>query len=433
MLATSLTLPSGLVLPNRIAKASMTEALADRRGRPTKGHARLYRRWAEGGVGMQLTGNVMVDGRYLERPGNVILGAPAELVDEETRSQLTAWARAAKVSGAPVLMQLSHPGRQTQKMVVREPVAPSAVAAVKLFGSFGKPRALREDEILDVIERFAESAELAKQTGFDGVQIHAAHGYLANQFLSPLTNVRDDAWGGSLENRARFLLSIVRAVRARVGRDFTISVKLNSADFQRGGFDEDDALEVVRLLDVEGIDLLEISGGNYEAPALFGVDASQRTRTQAREAYFLAFARRVRGVSKVPLMVTGGFRSRAVMESALAEGALDVVGLARPLALEPDLPRLLLEGKIERAAAPSPARPFIAALAALAEGAWFWRQLQRMSEGRAPSPRLSIYYSMLAYMLGDFLRAMRREKLVVESSRPNPLQAPRPRKEATAA
>jgi 2,4-dienoyl-CoA reductase-like NADH-dependent reductase (Old Yellow Enzyme family) len=237
-----------------------------------------------------------------------------------------------------------------------------------------------------------------------------------NQFLSPLTNLREDGWGGSVDGRARFLLEIVRAVRARTGRGFTLSVKLNSADFQRGGFAEDDALAVVRLLDAEGVDLLEISGGNYEQPVLFGVgDASagepkKHASTVAREAYFLDFARRVRAVAKLPLMVTGGFRTRAAMEAALAEGALDVVGLARPLALEPDLPRRLLDGTAEHARAAAPRRLASHALSMLAEGAWFWRQLVRMGRGLDPDPNMGIYYTMLVYLLGDMLHALSRRR-----------------------
>ena len=416
MLELPLRLPSGLTLPNRLAKASMTEALADDSGAPTPTLGTLYGRWGRGGVGMQLTGNVMVDGRYLERPRNVTLDALEGEGSAAAIDALRAWAESARAGGAPIFMQLSHPGRQTQKMVAREPVAPSAVAAVKLLGSFGKPRALRDDEIVDLVDRFARLAALAQQAGFDGVQIHAAHGYLINQFLSPLTNLRTDRWGGSLEARARFLLEIVRAVRAKVGRSFTVSVKLNSADFQRGGFAEDDALAVVRMLDAEGIDLLEISGGSYETPAMFTVEGREAGTTEptkaastiAREAYFLAFARRVRAVSQLPLMVTGGFRTRAAMEAALAEGALDVVGLARPLAVEPDLPRRLLAGTTERASTLAPFRLSIRALSTVAEGAWFGRQLSRMGRGLEPDPRLGVYRAILVFFIGELLHAILR-------------------------
>ena len=432
MLELPLRLPSGLTLPNRLAKASMTEAIADDSGAPTPAHARLYGRWGRGGIGMQLTGNVMVDGRYLERPRNVTLDALEGEAGPAAVDALRAWAKSARTSGAPILMQISHPGRQTQKMVSREPVAPSAVAAVKLLGSFGKPRALREDEIVEIVERFARLAAIAQRAGFDGVQIHAAHGYLINQFLSPLTNLRTDSWGGSLAGRARFLLEVVRAVRARVGRSFTVSVKLNSADFQRGGFVEDDALEVVRMLDAEGVDLLEISGGSYETPAMFtpegrgrgtdlrpsaytpdGREAGTTTlakapSTIAREAYFLAFARRVRAVAKLPLMVTGGFRTRAAMEAALAEGALDLVGLARPLAIEPDLPQRLLDGTTERAATLAPFRLTIRALSVVAEGAWFGRQLWRMGRGLEPDPRLGVYRAIVVFFFGELLHALLR-------------------------
>ncbi len=399
MIELALRLPNGATLSNRLAKASMTEAIADGQDRATVEHQRLYQRWAEGGSALLLTGNVMVDGLYLERPRNVVVE------DDSGLDELAAWTLAARSSGAHVWMQISHPGRQTPRYVASEPVAPSAVAAVKMMKSFGKPRALEAREIPLIIQRFARTAQIAEHAGFTGVQIHAAHGYLISQFLSPLTNLRSDEWGGSLENRARLLLEIVRAVRAIVTPGFCVSVKLNSADFQRGGFDEDDAIAIARMLESEGVDLLEISGGNYESPALLG-SASDRTR--AREAYFIDFARRLRQESKMPLMVTGGFRSRAAMEQALEEGACDVIGLARPLALEPDLPRRMLAGETDCSRA-APMTMTIGATTALAEAAFYWMQLRRMGAGLDPDASLSPLRAVLTYVMADFVNAMRRK------------------------
>jgi 2,4-dienoyl-CoA reductase-like NADH-dependent reductase (Old Yellow Enzyme family) len=397
MLDRPLRLPNGTTLPNRIAKASMTEALADARDWATERHVRLYRRWAEGGAGLLLTGNVMIDARYLERPRNVVIEDDAGL------APLARWAEASRSSGGHAWMQLSHPGRQTARFVSSEPVAPSAGPAVNVLRGFAPPRALHADEIEDIVQRFALAARVAERAGFTGVQIHGAHGYLISQFLSPLTNHRDDEWGGSIENRARFLLDVVRAVRASVSASFCVSVKMNSADFQRGGFEEDDALTVARWLEAEGVDLLEVSGGNYESPALFG---SERTRD--REAYFLDFARRLRGATPMPLMVTGGFRTRAAMEQAVRENACDVVGLARPLALEPDLPRRLLRREVERSAA-EPIAQRSAKTFGLSEGSFYWAQLRRMADGLDPDARLSPFIAALRYAMTDFVNALLRK------------------------
>ncbi len=392
-----LRLPSGLVLPNRLAKAAMTEGLADGRGWPGQPLERLYHRWGAGGAGLLVTGNAMVDGRWLERAGNVVMDDPAAL------PALRRWAEVAREGGTPAIVQLSHPGRQTNRFGSSRPVAPSAGDAVHVLGFFARPRALDEAGIARVVRQFADAAALAQDAGFDGVQVHAAHGYLLSQFLSPLVNRREDAWGGSIEGRSRLLREVVGAVRARTGPRFTLSVKLNSADFQRGGFDEEDALAVVRILGDAGVDLLEISGGNYESP-IFLVDG-RRESTRSREAYFLDFARRVRGVSRIPLMVTGGFRSAAAMEAALAEDALDVVGLARPFAVAPSFPSDLISGRRERCEVRPPQvtrGPF----AALAEAAWFYRQMYRMSEGRDPAPRLSPTWTTTRHVAREVTRSL---------------------------
>jgi 2,4-dienoyl-CoA reductase-like NADH-dependent reductase (Old Yellow Enzyme family) len=412
MLDRELLLPCGVRLKNRIAKASMTEALAGPDGRANERHERLYGRWARGGAGLLLTGNVMVDGRYLEKPGNVVLEDAAGL------EPLEQMARAGAEGTGQLWMQISHPGRQTQRLLAPRPVAPSEVEAVRMFGAFGRPRALAESEILEIVGRFATTAALARQAGFTGVQIHGAHGYLISQFLSPRTNLRTDGWGGALGDRARFLLEAVRAVRAAIGPQLALSVKLNSADFQKGGFGEDESLEVVRLLEAEGIDLLEVSGGNYESLALLGLENGSRSSTRSREAYFLDYARRVRQVTRVPLMVTGGFRSRGVMEEALASGALDLVGLARPLLADPDFPAKLLSGAAER----SWAAPVVAGgrkLDALAEAGYWGRQIGRLAEGLEPEPRLRPLWSALLGVAVDLTRALRRRRHL-RRARPQP-------------
>jgi 2,4-dienoyl-CoA reductase-like NADH-dependent reductase (Old Yellow Enzyme family) len=323
ILSTTLRLPCGAVLPNRLSKAAMTEGVADSSLRATPRHQRLYRTWSEGGCGMLLTGNVQVDRADLERPGNVAIDrTQPRTYSPEARASLSAWAKAGTVAGNHLWMQIAHAGRQTPRYVTNRPRAPSAVQ-LDLLGNYARPVALTEAEVLDLIGRFAHAATVARETGFTGVQVHGAHGYLISSFLSPVTNLRTDAWGGTLENRARFLLEAVRAVRQAVGRDFPVSVKLNSDDFRKGGFSSDESLQVVRWLNDESLDLLEVSGGTYEQPRLIGFEGRSedampvRPSTRAREAYFLEYAAVIRQVARMPLMVTGGFRTRKGMEDAL--------------------------------------------------------------------------------------------------------------------
>ncbi len=343
-----LTLPCGAVLPNRIAKAAMTEGLADIHGRPTAELEKLYGIWSDGGAGLHLSGNIQIDANHLERPGNVIID---RMPDDEMRAALNRWTGAATRNGNHFWAQISHAGRQTMKAVNPRPNAPSAVKVGLPGGQFGMPVELAEDEILKLISRFGQAASVCRDTGFTGVQIHAAHGYLISQFLSPRSNRREDRWGGSLENRARFLMFTVNTVRQLVGSDFPISVKLNSADFQRGGFAFEDSLQVARWLQDAGVDLIEISGGTYEQPKLLGMEGLEAEEPQAvaettlaREAYFVDFAKAMKNELTIPLMVTGGFRTASAMEQALKSGAADVIGLGRPMCVMPEAPKRLLGG-----------------------------------------------------------------------------------------
>ncbi len=387
-LSQPLTLPSGHTLKNRIVKSAMSERLADKAGTPNLGHLRLYERWSRGGAALLITGNVMVDSGALGETGNVWLESAQDL------PRFVDWATATRHNGTLGIVQLNHPGRQSPRTLTREPVAPSAVPVRMIKGAFAVPRALRSEEIEALIERFARSAALCVEAGFDGVQLHAAHGYLISQFLSPLTNLREDEWGGTPEKRRRFLLELVRAVRAAIGDKAVLSVKLNSADFQRGGFDEEESLAVVRALDAEGIDLLEISGGTYESARMF--DEPRSDRTQAREAFFLEYAEKVRKISQLPLLVTGGFRSATGMNAALESGALDLVGMARPLASEPDLPARLVSGRATEAVQPKLSTGQ-KALDALMQGAWYQAQITRIAKGRDPKPTLSRLVAFALY------------------------------------
>lgn len=394
-LSSPLTLPGGTQIPNRVGKSAMSENLADRDHSPNEKIIRLYRTWGEGGLGLIITGNVMVDSRALGEPRNVVLETRGRAALDDRRRQLfTDWARAAKAGGSAVWMQLNHPGRQAPASIVPETVAPSAIQLQVPGGMFAKPRELTDSEIRDLARRFGESARLARDTGFDGVQIHGAHGYLVSQFLSPLANQRTDDWGGPIENRARFLFEVYDAIRSACGPNFPIGLKLNSADFQRGGFNEEDSLFVCREMEKRGLDLLEISGGTYEQAAMTGV--KQRESTRKREAYFLDFCAKLRPeLKKTPLMLTGGFRSKPGMESAITSGDVDLVGLARPLAVEPRLAADLLANRWQQ----SKVRPVKTGLdlldkAGFLELGWYNIQLRRMATGQEPDPDLNVWWAM---------------------------------------
>ena len=256
-----LELPCGATLPNRIAKAAMTEGLATPDGVPTPQLCRLYGMWSDGGAGMLLSGNIQIDRDHLERPGNVILqNGKAE--NDAARMALQEWATAATRNTNHFWAQLSHAGRQVQNDINPTPKAPSAVKLGIPGGKFGLPEPLTVMEIQDIVESFANAAKTCQDAGFTGIQIHAAHGYLLSSFLNPRANQREDEYGGSLENRARTLLAIIKRTRQVVGPKFPISVKLNSADFQKGGFLFKDSLQVVQWLEKASVDLIEISGGN---------------------------------------------------------------------------------------------------------------------------------------------------------------------------
>jgi 2,4-dienoyl-CoA reductase-like NADH-dependent reductase (Old Yellow Enzyme family) len=391
LLASPLVLPSGATLPNRLAKSAMSEILADlETNAPTDELVRLYERWGRSGAGLLITGHVIVDPEGLGEPGNVLV------VDDRHRAGLRRWAEAAQGHGARLWMQLNHAGRQAPRRLTRRPVAPSAVPLKGMGGMFARPRALEAREIEAIVGRFATAAAVARDAGFSGVQVHAAHGYLISQFLSPRTNLRDDAWGGDATRRGRFLLEIVRAIRAAVGPSFPVGVKLNSADFQRGGFSIEEAMDVARALEAAGIDLLEVCGGNYESPAMSGSGEllqNQRASSREREAYFLDYARRIRTVTRTPILLTGGMRSRAVMEDAIASGAVDAIGMARPMTHTPELPARLLDGTLDAAPAVQ-IRSRIRFVDDAIQALWFQQQITELAHGREPDLELGAWTAL---------------------------------------
>lgn len=322
-----LELPCGVILKNRIAKSAMSDSLGDGTGHPTQAQHRLYRRWAEGGVSVSIIGEVQGQPGYAENPGNLVLDDNADL------DRFRALARQGSTNGSSLWVQLGHAGA----LAYAPTSLPKGPSALDLPGL--SCAALTDDEIREIPARFARTAKLARQAGFGGVQIHAAHGFLLSQFLSPLFNKRRDDYGGVIANRMRLLLETVDAVCAAVGPGFVVAVKLNATDQLEGGLGEDDALAVVAALDQTTIDLIDISGGTYFPGAKAASDSA------GGGPYFMNFVRRARNVTAKPLMLTGGFKTRAQAEEALGSGVIDVVGLARALVIEPALPDIWQRGK----------------------------------------------------------------------------------------
>ena len=329
-----LTLPCGTVLKNRIAKSAMSDSLGDGRGDPTDLQTRLYERWAEGGVGLSIVGEVQGNPNFAEKPGNLVLGPHSD------RARLIELAKHGGSNGTQLWLQLGHAGAMAHPPI-GTPKGPSALNLPGLVC-----HALTADEIAELPAAFAQTARKAQEFGFGGVEVHAAHGFLLSQFLSPLFNHREDAYGGSIEGRMRLLLEVIAAVRDAVGSDFPISMKLNATDQLEGGFEADDALEVVAALDRSGVDLIDISGGTYFPGAKSASDAA------GGGPYFLAFAERARERTGIPLMLTGGFKTWEQANAAVAEGTVDVVGLARSLVLDPDLPNRWWSGDTSSLAFP---------------------------------------------------------------------------------
>jgi len=384
----SLRLPNGIELPNRIAKAAMEENMAACGHLPGEDIFQLYKTWASGGAGLLITGNVMVDHRAMTGPGGISLEADTPL------EPFKKWAEVGQQNGTHMWMQVNHPGRQVYAAMGGSVLSPSDIALDmgKHSSLFGKPKPMTEEDIAELIERFATTAKRAVEAGFKGIQIHAAHGYLLSQYLSPLTNQRKDQWGGSLENRARLLYEVVKAVKNSVSKDTAVAVKLNSADFQRGGFDADDALAVVKALGDLNVDLVEVSGGSYESPAMQGNTADGRTL--AREAYFLQFAKDIAKKAIMPVMTTGGITRLEVAQHVIDEGVA-MVGLGRALAFSPALPNLWKEFPLTQAVIPE-VKWKDKTLAGVATMAIAKRQLQRMGKGKKPKENSSAIVSLIS-------------------------------------
>ena len=410
ILKDKITLPCGAQIKNRICKAAMTERIAFADNYTNQRHLNLYKKWAEGDIGILLTGNVQVDKNHLEGPANVCI---EENTYAEQLPLLRKWAEEGTKDNTHLWMQISHAGRQTPGEINSSPKAPSSVQ-LKIPGrNYGVPSALSTEEINEIIKKFTFVAKIARETGFTGIQIHSAHGYLLSEFLSPDINLREDEWGGTVENRSRIHVEIIKSIRREVGEDFPISVKMNSADFQKGGFSPDDSIQVAKIIEAAGVDNIEISGGTYEQPRLLGLDnvsinpdrsEVRKESTIAREAYFLEYAEKIKKNIQIPLMVTGGFRTKEGMESAVKSGACEIVGVGRPLCANPFAIKEMFDGKIEQlpiyektlSLGPwifSPSSPFrlIQALNAFGAQAWFYQQIKRMGDNKLPDLSLGLF------------------------------------------
>jgi len=390
ILQEEMILPNGVILSNRIAKSAMSENLSNKYNEPTPVLINVYKRWAQSGAGLLITGNIMIDSEAMGEPRNVVVE------DRKNFKILKEWAESVKGTNTHLWAQINHPGRQAMEQINSNLKAPSAIP-LKIGGRKNTtkiiPEALTESEILDIIKAFGNTALILKEAGFSGIQIHGAHGYLVSQFLSPYSNIRTDKWGGSLENRSRFVIEVYREIRKQVGISFPIGIKLNSADFQKGGFSEEESMEVVKILSKEGIDLIEISGGTYEAPAMMG---KRKGSTIEREVYFMDYIEKARKITNTPLMLTGGFRTTSVMRDAIASNQLDIIGIARPFAVFPNIgneifneSRLDFATKIKKTG--------VKAIDGAMNIIWYESQIKRIGEGKKPNTDLSAWVVFIKY------------------------------------
>ncbi|KAK2603083.1 hypothetical protein N8I77_009566 [Diaporthe amygdali] len=373
--------------PNRLLKSSMAEASSSwdvndlpARGIPTKEYVELYRRWGEGGWGIIQTGNIMIDYEHMSAAGDSVI-TPEASMEGERFERFQATAAAAKAHGALVIGQVNHPGRQIPSKMAKESISASAVQLKPHAGmTFPPTRAATTDEIARIVDAFAHAAEFLEAAGFDGIELHAAHGYLLAQFLSPTTNKRIDAYGGSITNRLRIVSEVCAAVRARTSPGFILAIKLNSVEFQAEGLTTADAAELVAALQGAGVDYLELSGGTYEN---FGFER-KKDSTRSREAFFLEFAERVvpalgpADKRRTKVFITGGLRSAGAMVEAL--DVVDGVGIARPAVQEPSLALGLLNGQVKGAIKALP--PFETDFAMSGFGAW--SQMRAIGKGYEP-------------------------------------------------
>jgi len=385
LLAQPLDLPCGTQLKNRLIKSAMSDSLGDGAGNPTEAQMRLYERWAEGGAALSLIGEVQASPFYPEKPGNLVL------VPDADRSALRTLAKRGSINGARIWPQLGHAGALAHGPI-SNPKGPSPLDAGGL-----KCEGMSLEEIRELPIIYARAASLARDTGFSGVQIHAGHGFLFSQFLSPLFNHRTDAYGGSVRSRFRIIDEVIEAVRAAVGLSFPVGIKINSTDRLQGGLTPEDAMEVVRLLDTTSVDLIDISGGTY-----FPGAASSSDGLSASGPYFSDFARHAKQVTSVPVLVSGGFATRDQATKALRDGSADAINLGRAMALNPFLANTWLS-----AAGADPQFPVFDNPPRGGVTAWYSMRLTALGEDREDRFDLSPTQALTAYEARDAERCAR--------------------------
>ncbi|MDE0308460.1 MAG: tRNA-dihydrouridine synthase [Acidiferrobacterales bacterium] len=380
-----LKLPCGVELRNRLIKSAMSDSLGDGAGNPTETQMRLYERWAEGGVALSLIGEVQVTSRYPEKPGNLVLVADADL------DAMRVLATRGSAHGAHLWPQLGHAGALSH-LPISQPMGPSALNVEGL-----RCEGMSLADIHELPGQYAQAAKLAQQAGFTGVQIHAGHGFVFSQFLSPLFNKRSDGYGGSIECRFRVIGEVVEAVRNAVGASFPVGIKINSTDKLAGGLTQDDAIEVIRLLNRTSIDLIDISGGTYFP----GAAAASDSRSSSGP-YFIDFAMRAKKVTSVPVAVTGGFRTQEQAVDAVLSNRADAVSLARAMVLNPSLANAWL-----RDDGSDPEFPVFDAPPRGSVTAWYTMRLTALGEGNELRFDLSPKAALEAYEARDCERCLK--------------------------
>jgi 2,4-dienoyl-CoA reductase-like NADH-dependent reductase (Old Yellow Enzyme family) len=385
VLQNSLELPCGAILKNRLTKSPMSDSLGNGEGDPTEAQIRLYERWAEGGAALSIIGEVQGNSRYPEKPGNLVFGP------KSNQQALRSLASRAVIEGAHLWPQLGHAGALSH-LPISQPKGPSVLNLDGL-----QCASMTINEVQELPSIYAKTALLAKSTGFSGVLIHAGHGFLLNQFLSPLFNHRKDGYGGSIEARCRIVLDVISAVRQAVDSTFPVGIRINSTDKLEGGLTEVDALEVIRLLDQTSVDLIDISGVTYFP----GAKASSEGNSDGGP-YFLDFARRAKEETQIPLMLTGGFKRREEAIEAISSGAVDMVGLARAMVINPQLPKNWLNnesGDLEFPRFESPPKGGMTA--------WYTMRIIALSEDREDEFNLDLDSAIRIYEKRDEQRCIK--------------------------